>query len=627
MYKWENPAILCALVMASLLTVWAGGRAGANDPDEESGAIYVTQMDRCQPQAALSDRMEQHKWQVISYKTKKLKGNMVGAISMINAPDLTIPLDVSGWHKIYIAYWHPAFLYNDDAIIKVRLSDQPAFRVFHEDGSADGKEFWQRDIADQNVVISGEENVRYRTYLREVLFDCADLTGRNLVIGKSNGILGKQMFFAYVKLVPMSAAEVAELQKDRNDNSTRKLAVTVDGASLFHLREMLSKEDILSVVEPFRNSDVCRVLWAVCYGAKTNYPTQVEGAFFRAEGSFPTLLDEAHRSGNFGLTPRHRGDKQIYDTLRAFQAQGTTAQQLAADHIHAMGKGIKFDLMFRMGILGNIPRRIDGRDIMTLHPEYRQMLRDGTVIDKASYAFPAVRQMMLDMIRESTTLIDADGVNLCFTRGPHLLWYEQPILDAFRAKYGEDARKVDPQDPRLLEVRAGFMTDFMRQARQVLDEVGSQKGKRLELSIWAWPHYQPVWLGQKPLEEGFDIKAWIKEGLLDSLVCKRDVDQEYLKLCNAHNCTYYQYPGGGALEESPETTSKMYKEGAKYFADWDTDFAHIHPETWAWQSRVGHRQEMENWNAEAHKIKSVGLRKVDGVDVSIDLERTVYSGG
>ena len=159
------------------------------------------------------------------------------------------------------------------------------------------------------------------------------------------------------------------------------------------------------------------------------------------------------------------------------------------------------------------------------------------------------------------------------------------------------------------------------------DEVGSQKGKRLELSIWAWPHYQPVWLGQKPLEEGFDIKAWIKEGLLDSLVCKRDVDQEYLKLCKAHNCTYYQYPGGGALEESPETTSKMYKAGARYFADWDTDFAHIHPETWAWQSRVGHRQEMENWNAEAHKIKSVGLRKVDGVDVSIDLERTVYSGG
>ena len=36
----------------------------------------------------------------------------------------------------------------------------------------------------------------------------------------------------------------------------------------------------------------------------------------------------------------------------------------------------------------------------------------------------------------------------------------------------------------------------------------------------------------------------------------------------------------------------MYKQRAEYFADWDTDFVHIQPETWAWQIRVGHRQEM-----------------------------------
>ena len=104
-----------------------------------------------------------------------------------------------------------------------------------------------------------------------------------------------------------------------------------------------------------------------------------------------------------------------------------------------MGKGIKFDLMFRMGIIGNIPRRIDSQDFVTQHPEYRQVLRDGTVIEKASYAFPVVQQLMLDLIREATTLIDADGINLCFTRGPHFLSYEQPILDAFTAQYGGDA--------------------------------------------------------------------------------------------------------------------------------------------------------------------------------------------
>ena len=76
---------------------------------------------------------------------------------------------------------------------------------------------------------------------------------------------------------------------------------------------------------------------------------------------------------------------------------------------------------------------------------------------------------------EMTTLMGADGINLCFTRGPHLLWYEQPILGTFREMYGEDTRKVDPKDSRLHRVRASFMTDFMRQRLRVLDEVGAPK--------------------------------------------------------------------------------------------------------------------------------------------------------
>ncbi|HIA68458.1 TPA: hypothetical protein EYN98_20935 [Candidatus Poribacteria bacterium] len=209
-------------------------------------------------------------WQLITYQTEKLKGTMVGASSIINALDLTIPLDVSGWHRIYIAYWNPSHLYNDDPIIKVTLSDQPAFRIFHERESADR----------QNS-----------TFLREVFFDYADLTGRNLIISKSNGILGKQMFFAYVKLVPMNDEEVVQVTKDRSDTSARKLVVSIDGASYFHLCEFNDPDDILSLVEPYRHSDVGRVLWAVCYGAKTNYPTTVAGARFRAEDAWPAILD------------------------------------------------------------------------------------------------------------------------------------------------------------------------------------------------------------------------------------------------------------------------------------------------------------------------------------------------
>lgn len=590
----------------------------ASDSIESPIARYITQMDACQPRGALSGRMEQGRWQLITYETEELKGVMVGALSIINAPNLTIPLDAAGWHKVYIGYWNPSHLYDDDPIIKVKLSDQPAFRIFHEDVSADRQD---------------------STFLREAFFDHADLTGQDLVIGKSNGILGKQMFFAYVKLVPMSAEEVEQVTNDRADLSTRKLAVSIDGASFLHLCEFSTPTDILSLVEPYRHSDVGRIFWAVSYGALTNYPTKVKGAQFRTEGAWPNLIDQVYEDRDHGITSRHRGEKQTLNTLRALAADGLIPQQVAADHVHGMGVGIKFDLMFRMGILGNLPRQPDRGDFVSEHPEYRQVLRDGTVVEKASYAFPEVQGLMLNLIREATTLIDADGINLCYTRGPRFLSYEQPILDAFSGKYGEDARSVDPTDPRLLQIRVGIMTDFMYKVRQTLDEVGAEKGKRLELSIWAWPHDQPVWLGERPIEEGLDIRAWIKAGLLDSVVSRgRDpdtgiygIDSDYISLGKAHNCKFIladgEYMHGLGEERRRHWLSAAAEAGVEYFAYWDADFAQINPELWAWLRRMGHREEQLNWDHDAHQIKSIRLHKIDGIDVLQGLSQTVYSGG
>ena len=617
-FTLHSVIVASLFVISSLVMGTQMNTAMASDSIESPVARYITQMDACQPRGALSGRMEQRKWQLITYETEQLKGVMVGALSIINAPNLTIPLDAAGWHKVYIGYWNPSHLYDDDPIIKVKLSDQPAFRIFHEDVSADRQD---------------------STFLREAFFDYADLTGQDLVIGKSNGILGKQMFFAYVKLVPMSTEEVEQVTNDRADLSTRKLAVSIDGASFLHLCEFNRPTDILSLVEPYRHSDVGRIFWAVCYGALTNYPTKVKGAQFRTEGAWANLIDQVYEDRDHGITSRHRGEKQTLNTLRALAADRIIPQQVAADHVHSMRVGIKFDLMFRMGILGNLPRQPDRGDFVSEHPEYRQVLRDGTVVEKASYAFPEVQDLMLNLIREATTLIDADGINLCYTRGPRFLSYEQPLLDAFSSKYGEDARSVDPADPRLLQTRAGIMTEFMHKVRQTLDEVGAEKGERLELSIWAWPHDQDVWLGNRPIDEGLDIRAWIKAGLLDSVVSRGHdpdtgiygIDSDYISLGTAHNCKFIladgEYMLGLGEERRQHWLSAAKEAGAEYFAYWDADFVQINPELWAWLRRMGHQDEQLNWDREAHQIKSIRLHKIDGIDVLQGLSQTVYSGG
>ena len=140
------------------------------------------------------------------------------------------------------------------------------------------------------------------------------------------------------------------------------------------------------------------------------------------------------------------------------------------------------------------------------------VMRDGTPIEKASYAYPEVRGLMLSIIRESMTTFDADGANLCFVRGTEFVLYRQPVLDDFRKTYGADARKFNFSDPRLMKLRGSYITQFVRDARRVLDEVGAKKGKRLELSAWVFPELD------RNRRNGTDVESWIKAGLLDSVI-------------------------------------------------------------------------------------------------------------
>ena len=167
----------------------------------------------------------------------------------------------------------------------------------------------------------------------------------------------------------------------------------------------------------------------------------------------------------------------MYESLKRFAELGIIPQQVAAKRAHELG--IKFDIMLRLGIHG----AVEGvgpiwstEDIYTRKfPQYRQRLQDGTVLEKASFAFSAVRQFQLDLIRDAAEQIDCDGVNLCFVRGPHYVAFEEPLRKAFQAKFHEDAKRVAPDDPRLGQLRAQFITPFVRGARQVLDEVGARK--------------------------------------------------------------------------------------------------------------------------------------------------------
>ena len=96
---------------------------------QETGTpIFVSDLSRCQPSTALSKVNKKQHWTLIPYVTDKVSGTMIGAGSMADAPDVTIPLGVSGWHAVYVGYWNAHHDYDGDMTIKLKLTDDPCFR-------------------------------------------------------------------------------------------------------------------------------------------------------------------------------------------------------------------------------------------------------------------------------------------------------------------------------------------------------------------------------------------------------------------------------------------------------------------------------------------------------------------
>lgn len=568
--------------------------------EEASSALCLADFSQCRPSSALSDNQEQGKWRLIPYVSTEGSGTMLAAASFISAPEIKFPLRSEGWHAIWLGLWNPGFAYDGSPAVKVRLSRDGAFRQLHQGSSPDSQT---------------------ATFLREVYYGKADLSGQDLVIAKMNGPLGRSAFLAYVKLVPLAPAEIEQVLNDQERTDTRNLVATIDGVSYFHYGEYSRPEHILEQVELYRHSDVGKVLWAVSYGDKTSFPTTVPDARFLGEHSRQHLSVEA------AANDYARGEKQAYTSLRAFAENGVMPHQIAADHVHSMG--LKFDLMIRLGILGELGFLELGSDgFVARHPEFCQLLSDGTILNKASYAFQEVQDFSTSIIRDALARVDADGINLCFVRGPHLLQYEKPILSTYSEEYGEDARDSDTGDPRLLKVRAEIMTRYVRSVRRLLDEVGAARSKHLELSVWVWPSDRGVWLGGTPLEEGLDVKAWIREGLLDSVICQEGVDQEYMDLGKESGCEFVLYTGyRGDKAMSPKTVTQAYAEGVNAFAYWDIDAVQNSPEQWNWLRRIGHRDEMENWERLEPRSRLIRLKQVGGVNVEKGLADAVYSGG
>ena len=565
----------------------------------ETEPVMLTDFSVCTPRSALATKPEFRHWQMIEYQADGVSGKMLGAKGLIEAPDVTLPMKIKGWHKIYIAYWNPLFEFGipREMVLKLKLTGDPCF---------------QR-ILQGEVGEPAEQTHPGRTSLVEVFWRAEDLTDKNLSIGKFKG---RRAYIAYVKLVPLSPEEVAGVKQERESwTGDRRLVGTIDGTAFQkYFYSVPTEEDLREWVEVYRYSTVGKIIWAVNYGDWVNYPSK----FGKLLTDIPTYGDMSDNIYSQTIVPAQR----------ALLAKGIAYHDIIADHLHSMG--IKFDIMIRPSIQRGPLEDVGGW--MDEHPEFRMRHGDGSPIEKLSYAFPEVRNFQLAIIREAAERFDIDGVNVAFVRLNQTFGDgEQPLVDAVRAKYGEGPWTKDQMN----KVKEEFLIQLMRDARKVLDEVGKKKGKRLELSalVWSWAGpgraYSPIF--------NVDYRTMMKEKLLDSVIIHQGagVNDEDIAIAHANGCKYVLYPDAREADLA-KILIDGYAKGLDGAADWDiNDPRFVGPDYNRNYKYIRSSGDPEKLNTvlaapppdEAEK-KFITIHKINGKSVSgKDLWNACYAGG
>jgi hypothetical protein len=523
----------------------------------EHQAIYLSDLARCEPSTALSDGPKKGHWQTVSYEAEGVSGTMLIAGVECNAPTLTLPLGVEGWHAVHVGVWtHWA-----DSMVKLKLTRDPCFTPI-----ATSRPDWRQS--------------NYFAGIHEVFWTFADLTDQELLIAQMSTGLSRRAGIAYVKLEPLSASELAAVQRDQARTGTRRLVAYNDAWSFVFSRAPTTREEILEEVEPFRDTDFHKLLWGIGGGSSVLYLSDV------GELADVDEVDDFQRIG----------DRHAAESFRTLKKKGVDPLKTVIEHAHSLG--LELHGSYRVGGWVSPPPEYAGDWFYRQHPEWRCVDRDGRPIARMSYAFPGVQHFVISMFREVVER-GADGVNLAYVRGVPCVLYEPPLVDGFQQQYGQNPRELAEDDPCWLEYRATWMTEFMRALRRAMDEVGRKQGRRVQVSAYV--------LNDVPycLFYGLDVATWAQEGLVDFIIPNPSRGQMpldvagFVDLARGTACQVYAdiLPRQMPTEEYQQRAIENYRAGVDGLAFWDTDTENrlAFKEQWSMLRRLGHEEELAGW--------------------------------
>jgi hypothetical protein len=467
------PALLRAalfLLISAPLSAEEYFKDDARKLSQHAQSIVITDLSSLLPQEALiTGKRQKGKWKMIPFETADLKGIALSIYSGTNPPVIRLPLTATGWHSIHIglATTSGGFTIGGNGL-KAKLSDEPVFRR----------------LANNLALLP-----KRRAVIQECFVTRADLKGQSLEIAPLPGLPAT---LCYIKLVPMTAAEVAACQ---TPSKHRTAIATFDGHSWIWPFQPTTAEELAEEFRGFEGTDIGKWWFQVAGSDLVCYPSKV--------GTYPGQGTEDFPTNNYANYTR---------TLETLLKKGINPLKVARDTAKAQGS--EFHVMLRPGgWVGSMPyEETFNSQFYYDHPEWRCIDRDGTPTFYMSYAVPEVRKHLLDIFRETLEL-QPEGVGFVFNRGMPLMLWEDAFCQRFSQMHNADAKTVPDDDPRIHATRAAIMTDFMQEVRALLDETAAKQGRtvpyKISLGTFAKEADNQRW--------GLDLPTWIQRGLVDDI--------------------------------------------------------------------------------------------------------------
>ena len=576
-------------------------------PGSDKDAVYLTDMTRCEPGSAITKRFQRGAWKAVEYETAEFGGTMLYSIAGLGSPELTFRLDRQGWYAVYLGLHdsHQGYRLRrwPAPLVKVKLSGEKMFRYVQPESFAAADEYAK--LAEQYHFQPGA------LYLVESFWCAADLTGRDLIVAATDATDAN---IAYVKLVPLNESEVAQLTADAERDDTKRLVGVFDASSLAYKAGVYEQAELVrSQLNAFRDSDFGVVLWGTSCGFDCYYPT--------------TVGDPPRRTVTSVQDPATSPIFPINDFLLAPNEDGTLPDPLREAVDCGRELGIQIYASVRPEGPLDPPNDEGGGKFYDEHPEYCCASRQGHRLAHLSLAYPEVRNQWVELLREQVGY-GVDGVSFVFARGFPFVGYDPPVVEAFQQQYDIDPQDLDEQHQRWQRHCAGYVTEFLREIRQMLDGEAAQSG-RSRLGTAYHVFSDP----QESLGLGLDVAAWIREGLVDHLLAypfQWNQDNSRRPKPEDVACAYAEMVGGSATKlyahawPRVSTASnwlrqarRIYAAGADGIALWDVDTQLPCTSGWSMVKKLGHRDALKTWRGGDDRyvrvvmLKSLGGRVVD----------------